>query len=239
MTAREMHYDLKQKLNKLDSQKYRNLVVPEIDWKLNEAQEVFVKMIAEPRLRSQLGFEMNERTIDDIRTIVVNQKPIDYLTANIYDDLSFIVDFPDDYWFYANSKVIATKGSCEDKRLATRQIQHDDEAEISPFDKSSFEWRVSNIRFISDGIRVFTDGTYTINKMALSYLIQPTMIHNAQDFQTGTYNMMDGTPLTGSQNCMLPKPVHREIVDLAVLIIAGDLSLPDYMLKQNKLKLTN
>jgi hypothetical protein len=39
MTAREMHYDFKQKLNKIDSQKHRNLKVPEIDWKLNEAQE--------------------------------------------------------------------------------------------------------------------------------------------------------------------------------------------------------
>ena len=61
MNAREMHYDFKQKLNKIDSQKYRNLLVPEIDWKLNEAQEVFVKIIAEPRLRSQLGFEINQR----------------------------------------------------------------------------------------------------------------------------------------------------------------------------------
>ena len=47
MNAREMHYDFKQKLNKIDSQKYRDLIVPEIDWKLNEAQEVFVKVIEE------------------------------------------------------------------------------------------------------------------------------------------------------------------------------------------------
>ena len=52
------------KILKIDSQKYRNLIVPEIDWKLNEAQEAFVKIIAEPRLKSQLGFEINQRTID-------------------------------------------------------------------------------------------------------------------------------------------------------------------------------
>ena len=77
MNAREMHYDFKQKLNKIDSQKYRDLIVPEIDWKLNEAQEVFVKVIAQPRLQSQLGFEINQRTINDIRTIVIDQKPVD------------------------------------------------------------------------------------------------------------------------------------------------------------------
>ena len=66
-----MHYDFKTKLNKIDSQQYRNLRIPEIDWKLNEAQELFVKMIAKPRLRNHLGFETSQRSVDDIRTIVV------------------------------------------------------------------------------------------------------------------------------------------------------------------------
>lgn len=238
MNAREMHYDFKQKLNRIDSQKYSNLLVPEIDWKLNEAQEVFVKMVAQPRLKDQFGFEINQRTINDIRTIVVDQTSANGITPTVYDSSSFIAALPSNYWFLASCTVLATKGKCKDVRLQTREVQHDDENEVSVFDKSSFEWRKSNIRFNKDGLRIFTDGSYSITKVLLAYLVQPRKINNAQDFVGGTYNLLDGTTLVGTQSCELPVMVHREIVDLAVLITAGDLSLPDYQLKYAKLKLT-
>ena len=241
MNAREMHYDFKQKLNKIDSQKYRNLLVPEIDWKLNEAQEVFVKIIAEPRLRSQLGFEINQRTIDDIRTIVVNQTQAkgNCIKPTVYNESSFIAQLPQEYWFYVSSKAYGTKDTCKNVELATKVRQHDDEHELSPFDKSSFEWREVNLRFINEGIRIFTDSTFTVDWLCINYIKKPRRIHNAQDFQGGQYKLLDGTLLTGSQDCELPEMVHREIVDLAVLITAGDLSLPDFQLKQNKINLSN
>ena len=49
MNAPEMHYDFKKKFNKIDSNNNRNLLVPEIDWTLNEAQDLYIKMVAEPR----------------------------------------------------------------------------------------------------------------------------------------------------------------------------------------------
>lgn len=243
MNAREMHYDFKQKINKVDSQQYRNLKVPEIDWKLNEAQEVFVKMIAQPRLKKQFGFEINQRTIDDIKTIVINQSlskaTPDCLSVTAYDNSSFLAVIPTGYWFFVSGNVYATKGNCTLKKLRIREVQHDDEAEISVFDRSSFEWRISNIRFNSQGIRIFTDGTYTINQLCLNYLKKPRLIHNAQDYDGGTYTALDGTVLTGTQSCELPEMVHREIVDLAVLLTSMDISLPDVGLKQSKVTLTH
>ena len=72
MTIKDMHYDFKKKLNKVDSQQYRNLLIPEIDWALNEAQNVFVDIVSEPRLRTNLGFEKSQKNIDDIRTLVIS-----------------------------------------------------------------------------------------------------------------------------------------------------------------------
>jgi len=43
MTTKEMHYDFKQKFNKIDSQKNKGLLVPEIDWLLNEALNFLLK----------------------------------------------------------------------------------------------------------------------------------------------------------------------------------------------------
>lgn len=240
MNSKEMHYDFKQKLNKIDSQKYRGFKVPEIDWKLNEAQELLVKMIAEPRLRSQLGLEVNQRTIDDIRTIVKDQKPSEYIVPTVFDESSFIVSLPSDYWFLAKIKILATKDTCTNILLYdSKEVQHDDNSESSMFDKSSFEWRVSNYRFNSEGIRVFTDATYTITKVGLEYLKQPRRIYNASDWGAGGYVGLDGVTYTGTQDSELPVGLHREIVDLAVFITAGDLNLPNYQTKQNKLRIHN
>lgn len=241
MNAREMHYDFKQKLNKIDSQKYRNLLVPEIDWKLNEAQEVFVKMIAQPRYAKQIGFESNTRTIEDIISIVVDENNTDgnCITTTLYDTNRYKATVPDDYWFHIRSKVIASKGTCLNVTLDTHPRQHDDLHERSPFDQSSFEWRSVNIEFNKDGFVIFTDGTFTVSKFCLSYIRTPRMIYNAQDFTGGTYTALNGTVLTGSQSCELPAVTHREIVDIAVLITTGDLQIPDYAIKANKLQLTN
>jgi len=239
MTIKEMHYDYKQKLNKIDSQKFRGLKVPEIDWKLNEAQELIVKIIAQPRLNSQVGFEVGQRTIDDIRTIVLDQKPSEYLVAKVYDESSYIVGLPDDYWFLAKTKIIASKGDCKNVLLYdSKPVQHDDNSESSMFDKSSFEWRTANYRFNREGIRVFTDTTFIIDKVGLEYLIKPEPMYNAEDWTGGSYKTLNGKVYTGTKDCGLPEGIHRSIVDLAVMLTANDLNLPDYQLKQNKVKIS-
>ena len=106
MSIKNMHYDVKVKLNKLDSQQYRNLLVPEIDWALNESQGIFIKMIAEPRKVKMLfdfGFEKNQRNIDDIRTLVKNNTSV--FTVKI-DDNEYYIDLPEDYQFLVNCKAI-------------------------------------------------------------------------------------------------------------------------------------
>ncbi len=230
-----MHYDFKTKVNKIDSQQYRNLRVPEIDWKLNEAYEIFVKSIAEPRYRNHLGFEVNQRTIDDIRTIVVNNQTLAVTQTGINE---YTATLPTQYMFFLSCYVNITKENCGTKKVRARVVQHDDTHEESSFDNSSFEWREVNIRFYDGGIKVFTDGTFTVDNIEINYIRKHAYIHNAQDFlPSGTYNLPDGTALTGFQNCELPEHTHREIVDIAVLITTGELQIPDYQIKQAKLNL--
>lgn len=235
MTVRDMQYDIKFKLNKIDSQQYRNLKVPELDWAINEAYEIIVKTIAQPRIKSHLGFETSQRTIDDIRTIVVDNKS---LTPIKIDDKTYYVELPEDYMFYVSSKVILKKGKCSNREAKVFLRQHDDRFESSPFDESSFEWKEVNIRFYDKGIKIFTDGTFTIESFKLDYIRKHAYIHNAQDFlPTGSYRLPSGELLTGSQDCELPDHIHREIVDMAVLLISGNLANADYQLKQAKLSL--
>ena len=228
MTIREMHYDFKQKLNKIDSQQFRNLRVPEIDWKINEAYELFVKSVAQPRVKNHLGFEVNQRAIDDIRTIVIN----DFLITPVeIDSKTYYAELPSNYMFYVSSEVLMSKEACENRigRVVVRQ--HDDRFEASPFDSSSFEWKEVNVIFYDKGIKIFTDSTFNIEHLKLNYIRKHDYIHNAQDFlPTGSYTLPSEVALTGRQDCELPEHTHREIVDIAVLITSGG----DYSLKETK-----
>lgn len=235
MNIREMHYDFKQKLNKIDSQQYRNLRIPEIDWKLNEAVDIFIKSVAEPRLINQFGFETTQRTIDDIRTLVINDKVI---TPTKIDDTTYFVTLPDNYEFYVSGNVKMSKDNCSSRIARTIIRQHDDKFEISPFNNSSFEWKEVNIRFYEKGIKIYTDGTFIIDELRLNYIRKHAYMNNAQDFlPTHQYTLPSGTVLTTSQDCELPEHTHREIVDIAVLITSGNLSMADYQYKQAKINL--
>lgn len=230
-----MQYDVKYKLNKVDSQQYRNLRIPEIDWTLNEALDIFIKSVAEPRTNNQFGFETSQRTIDDIRTLVVNDQP---LTPIELSPTTYYVALPDNYMFFVSADVIMNRQTCGDKKGRCILRQHDDRFEDSPFDCSSYEWGEVNIRFYEQGIKIFTDGTFTIEELNLNYIRKHAYIHNAQDFlPTMSYKLPDGTLLTGTQNCELPEHTHREIVDIAVLILSNNLELPGYQLKQAKINL--
>lgn len=229
MTIKEMHYDFKKKFNKTDSQKNKNLLVPEIDWALREAEGLFIKLIAEPRLRNHLGFEVSQRNIDDIKSIVVPDETIAVTNS--------IVSLPQDYMFYVRAYALMSKRNCQNVKGRLHIRQYDDEFEESPFDSSSFEWRQVNAVFNQNGLQVFTDGTFNVDNVSLTYIRKPRFMHNAEDFQAGTYTLPSGVVLTGSANCELPEHTHPEIVDLAVVLASGEVQTSDLQTKLNKLSM--
>lgn len=238
MTIQEMHYDFKMKLNKIDSEQYRNLRIQEIDWLLNEAQELFVKKVAYPRLYQITGFETSQRNIDDIRTLVIEDKEIAVIDSYIA--------LPDEYMFYVRGYVNAKKGECKEKKCRLFIRQHDDMFQESPYDESSYEWGEINGTFDKNGIRVYPPKPTNnvppiitvIDKSYITYIKKPVYIHNAQDvLPTGQYKSPSGIILTGRQDSELPHQTHREIVDIAVLIASNNLDMPNFQYKQAKLNM--
>jgi hypothetical protein len=234
MNIKEMHYDLKSKLNKLDSEQYRNLKVPEIDWKLNEAIELFVKIVAEPKYVTKLGFEISQRVIDDIRPLVVDSE---VLTKTTEDEDTATFSLPDKYFdFVSTDKLIIKQGSCEVKAEKIFVRQHDDTFQSSTFDKSNFLWREVNIRFFKGGIKVFTSGEFSVESFKIDFIKQPISVNNSESYIGGSYKTLAGVTLNTNVDCDLPIQAHREIVDLAVAIISGDLEMPGYQIKKDKLR---
>lgn len=235
MNIREMQYDIRQKVNRLGTNQNQNLRIPEVDWKINEAIGIYIKAIAQPRIPNHLGFETSQRSTDDIRTLVVDDLP---LSVTKVDDYSYVATLPSDYQFFVSGRAVISNDACGSKTARAIPHQHDDRATEDSFVNSSYEWSEVVIHFYKGGIKIFTDGTFTITEFRLDYIKKHPYVHNAQDVLPGnTYTNLRGEVLTGSQDCELPEHTHVEIVDLAVLSIATDLQLPDYQIKQARLSL--
>lgn len=227
MNVKEMHYDFKKKLNKIDSEQYRNLLVPEIDWVLNEAQELFIKLIAEPRSYSYLGFEKSQRNTDDIRTLVQTS------SLAVVND---VVTLPSDYMYFISAKVTMHNDKCGDREATLYIRQHDDEFENSVFDKSSFDWQVVNGVFEGDELILSSGTDFTNTYLDLTYIRRPRYICNPKDFNSNGYDLPGGRHLSVSQDCELPEQTHRAIVDFAVQIASGELETNGYQIHSQKTK---
>lgn len=233
MNIKEMQYDLKLKLNKIDSSQYKNLQIPEMDWKINEAINIITKNIVQPRFSQITGFELNQRNIDDIRTLVIDNKQ---LSPTVVDSTTYYVALPDDYLFYVSSNTNLKKDKCLKSNIRCTVRSHGDLFQVSPFDRSNFEWEDINITFYEKGIKIYTDGTFNIEDFHLDYVRKPIIVHNAEDHSPTGYRDLSGNMLTGFQNCDLPDHLHGEIIDLTVLLITGDLST-NYQIKKEKLNI--
>jgi len=227
-----MHYDFKQKLNKIDSNAYTGLKIPEIDRVLNRALNMYILLIAKPRLKStSKGFEKIQRTIDDLRPLISNNHELEVVNSNS-SEINYSLDFTNYLYYLSTAKLLCSKGGVE-KELNTIVIKHDDRNINSVFFNSDFEWGECNIRFFNYGIKVFTNN-FTVKSFSINYITKHPYIHNAENFIGGKYLLPTGKELTGYQDCILDEITHDEIVDLAVLLTTNDLVLSDsYQMKKD------
>ena len=231
MQVEDMIYEFKAQLNALDSNKYRGLQIPEIDWALNRAQALLVTSISNPRMFVGTAFDLTQRSIDDLRTIV---KEIE-ITPTVDGD-NYIVSLPSDYLHYILSYSDCLKGVCS-RRIRNYKVQANNLHEESPFSQSSFEWEEINSRLVKDGLKLYTDGSFSIYNVVFEYIGKPAYIHDAKDFEDGTYVLPSGVTLTGKQDCELPESIHRTLVTLAVLLTTGDINPQEYDIKLQNFRL--
>ena len=220
---KNMHYDFRVKLNRIDSAAYRDLKIPEVDRKLNEAINLFALLVAFPRIRNQFGFETTQRTTDDISPLVTGSKLL--IVDKDFDKFKRYT-IPADYLYFLSASAKASQGSCLKQPMDVVVITHDDRSRDREFYTSDFEWRELNISFNENGVEVYHEGEFIIDEFAFAYLKKHPYVHFAEGFEGGTYTLPDGTVLTGYKDCILEDITHPEIVDLAVLLATNDLEMP-------------
>lgn len=181
---------------------------------LNEAIRVFV----EERFRQ---FEQSQRITDDIRTLVVEELAITTshtvptFTTNYLIDR---IDFPIDYLYLLNHSselFVANSGNFDYTVTANKRVpnagytdystvkkrnkvaQHDDIHIMlrDPFNRTTSEFPLSTVS--DDGINVYTDLTFIVDQVIISYLKRPAEVSDLVDSD-------------------LPVFIHRKIVEMAV-----------------------
>lgn len=235
MSIRSMHYDLRSKLDKLNSNQYRGLSIPEIDWKLNEALNLYVHTLVGSNKKSPSEVFINTRVADELYPLI---EDITGVLGTTVEGVK-VIPVPADYSHSLKIKVEISTVTCEEKVKANVFVRQKHEFVESTFlEKDSFMWREVNTTFDKRGW-VFSDTLpFNLGKYSLTYIKKHPYIHNATDYSLSGYTLPNGTVLTGRVDCELPTYVQSAIVDLAVLIITGDLS-SSYESKITKVKLNN
>lgn len=251
MEPLEMHYAMKQKLNKSDSQQLRNLRPPEMDWYLNEAQLMFVKTVANPK--QQYLVEANQRMTDDLAPLVVNVE-VPASSMYYYDGFRTLLplnELSPRFMYYIGAEIITGQLSCcrPGVRMKVFIRRHSDLFRNNVFYRSSLVWREAAALFenwdytIDDTTKngpclvILNDeqDPYDISSADISYIRVPGLIFS------GGYTTMDGTltPSDAVQSCELPFHVHEDIVDIAAMMAASNMMNPDIQAKIQKMQMNN
>lgn len=243
MNIQEMHYHFKSRLNKLDSSFNRNLIIPEVDVYLNDAQLLFIKGITNPEPKNEslplYNRIFNNRSSHDIRTLIIKQGgAVSQTVAQVAGTDEWISVYPTNYFSFLGGEVLAQQDTCE-RNLEIIIKRYDERFIRNPYWLSNFGWEEVVGQFEPTGLKLYCKG-FTPQKVFYHYIKKPSYIHNATGYNVNGYKMPDGvTTLTGTQNCDLPEETHSSIVDLAVMIVAGIIQSPLYQTEIDKLKISN
>lgn len=184
------------------------------EWWLNRGLEKFWKTRYSGMNAKQIGFEQNQKRIDDLRTLVKTQE----LTPVAVSKTEFSVDLPNDYVILLGDSVGILPSSdaakqCWDKNGNEYIVKYSDtlEATIETIDRqlsnslSEHLLKYSSARPLKliqgNKILLYTDGQYSIDKYKLTYLKRPEKI-NIHTNPFGEYEDM-------------PEHTHSEIVKIA------------------------
>lgn len=120
MTAREMHIEVNQSLQKVAANTTRKFLNEEIDWVLNKMQDRFIQLSLIPKLNSQGrptgAFTVNQLRQDALRNITVTGKEI---VTDITDNRKCKAILPADYSFLLADQSLILTNCGSDKQNTT------------------------------------------------------------------------------------------------------------------------
>ena len=206
---------IKERLNKLDSQDYDNVLCWQIVEAFNKAQVEWCRRQLHGINTLREGDEQSTRRKDDLQVILV-QDPILLQEEDIY----YRGPVPKDYLQWKRLDVNACKGCCENRRMTVYLAEEENLNQLLR-DKSkqpSFSWAETFATLTDDGINIYTNADFEISKSELTYYRQPRLIQ-----VKGCINPYTEVESTLDVISEFKDDIVELIIDEAVSILAGDI----------------
>ena len=206
---------MKQRLNKLDSQDYDNILCWQVVESFNKAQVEWSRRQLHGINIVKEGDEQSTRRKDDLQVLL---KTIP-LTLN-EDDIFYGSSLPEEYLQWKRVDVFAQKDCCNKRRMVVYFVE---EANLNLLlrddsKKPSFEWAETFATLIDNQVNIYTNGEFNIESSDLIYYRQPRKIQ--------IQGCVDPyTTLESPVNvlCEFKDDIIELLIDETVSILAGDI----------------
>lgn len=220
ISTTKLLYVLDMKLNKKASLEHQSIPLEDKIIALNEAQISLLKKKIDINNLYGLGIDSFKKRYQDLQNLIVQFEKLT-VSPTTSDYASFEADLTktkSKYFLPLDAYVLCTKGNCENKIVTIwKPIKHGDLTTLmfNNFYKPSFEAQETFCLISGNKYIVYTDGTFDVNSLHLTYLRYPVKIDAAG------YIDFDGTPSI-NQDCELPYYLEDELIELAILELAMD-----------------
>lgn len=216
MTNDTIQLKVKQRINKLASNDYDNIMPWQIIEAFNKAQVDWCRRNLQGTNMSKQGDESSKRRIDDLQILLKDEK-----LAMVKKELYYISPtLPSDYFEFKRVSSKATTDCC-DPRIMTVYLTEEANIDLTLKDvnkKPSFPWGETVCTFAGNKLKIYTNGEFDITDAVLTYYKQPTKIQikGISDPYTGQVSLVD-------VECEFKDDLTEVLIDECVKILAGDL----------------
>lgn len=246
-----MHYEIKRRANKLNSNHYEDLSKLELDRLINESQVFLMEHIGEA---NQLPFESNQQRMDILSSFVVKYGNKDYqqpeLDPVLIEDGLYELDYNLLRFDYAHTVRAFVK--CNDRIIQVIFKRHDELSSSldDEYQKPSVQWDriLGTLGKSSNGtsLYLYVPTGVTLSKVRVEYLKKPRDVFSG-GYDTLQYvackkeGLSDCSQFYSSTDSIVHSEVnehyHDLIVDIAVYLFTGETENINLMqIKERKLQ---
>lgn len=214
-------YKIDQKLNKLSSNAHQQIQLEDKILALNEAQiKLILQKVDGWSTNSGLGMDAFKKRYEDLQNLVIDYKngklPLEETNSSIHQWDADINKLDPKYMFYIDSYILADKGECKDRTIWINRdlAKHADLQFLltNTHFKPSFEYQETFNTLSSNGINIYTDGTFNPKDIYVSYMRYPIYIDKEG------YIKFDGSS-SETVDCELETFLEGELLDLTVQLL--------------------
>lgn len=217
MTNDTLRLKIKQRLNKLDSSDYDNIMPWQIIESFNKGQTNWCRRNLVGTNMAKIGDEGSVRKIDDLQ-ILLTTKNLN-LAKNKKGFYSS-QKLPLDYFQFKRITATAKKECCDNRKIMVYLAQEGDvDILLRDYNKKpSFEWSETFATMFNNRIKIFTNDDFSIETGDLIYYRQPRRIQ-----MIGVSDPYTGFISTTEVECEFKDDLVEMLIDECVKIIANDL----------------